>query len=100
MEVKRNQIEEYKTFSEQKKANRTPFQLWKDLFGAHPILRVASIFFTLHLILVMFASILRDLFYDQFIVLMVIGQMFIFVHFNILWSVKLAAGNLYLIEVS
>ena len=54
---------------------------------------MASIFFGLHLILVLCASLQRNLFYDQFLSMMVIGQMFIFVHFNILWAFKLAAGT-------
>jgi hypothetical protein len=67
--------------------------MWRDLFHAHPILKVASVFFALHLILILCASLQRNLFYDQFISMMVIGQMFIFVHFNMLWAFKLAGGK-------
>lgn len=93
LEVKRNQMNENNVLQKEGKVRRTPFQLWTDLFHSHPILKVALFFFTVHLILVLFTSLLRVLFYDQFLSMMIIGQMFIFVHFNILWAFKLAAGN-------
>lgn len=74
--------------------------MWRDLFHAHPILKVASIFFALHFILILCVSLQRNMFYDQFISLMLIGQMFIFVHFNNLWALKLAMGRVELTKVS
>lgn len=71
---------------------RSPIQIWGEIFTQHKILGVAALFLLLYIVLVLFSSFERSLFYDQFISMLVLGNMLIYIHFNMLFAIKLIFG--------
>lgn len=72
--------------------NRSPIEVWRQIFSQHRILGVAALFLLLYTILVLFSSFERSLFYDQFIAMVILGNMLIYIHFNLLFATKLIFG--------
>lgn len=76
-------------------SRRSPGRLWMDLLRDHTILRVALGVLLIYMLLTVFSTFLRNLFFDQFICMIVMGQMFIFVHFNLFFGYKLIGGSVF-----
>ena len=69
-------------------------EIWSDNFEQYPVLRWTFYAMVFHLFLTLVTSLDRTLFLDQFVSMTVGGQMFVFIHFNILFGYKVSAGRL------
>ena len=90
LEVERVKISQESAANPRPKySRRKPMQLYKDLFRENPILKVALAILSLYTLCIFIASLTRNLFYDQFVSMIIFGQVFIFIHFNILLAYKM-----------
>jgi hypothetical protein len=69
-------------------------ELFEYLFERYPVYKWSCIFLVLYYLNVLFTCFERHMFLDQFIGLSLIGSAFIWINFNLLFTLKIIAGTL------
>ena len=71
-----------------------PFETWRFVLKNNPQIRNVAIVIFIKLIFVELCSFERDMFLDQFLTLSLLGNIFIWLQVNLIFSVKIAIGKL------
>ena len=89
----RKSVRDFKhpTHGEVRKENT--MEVWGKMLNKNPTLKTTIYVALAHLLLVLFTSYQRNMFLDQYLGLSIVGNIFIWMHMNIIFSFKLLIGK-------
>jgi len=86
--------QEQKIRGDEEPKKRTPWQVWGLVLSSSINIRITVILLAVYTLLVCFLEFEREMFVDQFIGLSLIGNIFIWIQFNVLLSIKIILGTI------